>query len=83
MKIFDYIKSNKYDIIIYIAIASTVLGQVIIGWEYYIGQGGFLCANALYLYRDIKLDRPKSEIIKDVIFTALTVGLIIVYALSK
>ena len=75
----NFISANIYDIIIYTAIALTVIGQITVGWNFYVGQGGFLVANILYLVRDIKLERPKSEITKDVIFTAITIGLIVVF----
>lgn len=78
----NYISNNLWDIVLYIAVAMTVLGQVIIGWQYYIGQGSFLIANVIYVVRDIKLERPKSDIIKDVIFSGLTISLMVIYSLQ-
>lgn len=66
----------------YVAIALTVLGQILIGIDYLIGQGCWLIANALYLTKAVKQDLGKAEITRNVVMSALTVGLMILYAVG-
>lgn len=60
----------------YIAIALTVIGQCTMGTSFYIGQGAYLLANIVNCTRDIKLNRPKADKIKNFTFLGITIGLI-------
>lgn len=58
----------------YVALALTIAGQVTIGANYYVGQGCYLLANMIAVYRNVKLDRPMPDKVRDWALTELTVG---------
>ena len=67
---------NGFDVL-YIAMAITVIGQCIVGNNVLIGQGLFLVSNITYLCRDFYLHRPIADKIKNTLFTAITIGIIL------
>lgn len=81
-KIIAKIKKSIFEILGYVAVALTVLGQILIGVDYLTGQGCWLVANALYLTKAVKQDLGKAEITRNVIMSALTIGLMILYAVG-
>lgn len=67
----------------YVALALTVCGQISIGANYYVGQGCYMLANIIAVYRNVKLDRPKPDKVRDWALTGLTAGCIIAAALMR
>ena len=68
----------------YISIVFTVIGQCVVGGNFYIGQAGFLIANIVNVGRDFALDRPAADKVKNVTFLGITIGIIIFnYFLKK
>lgn len=65
--------------ILYIPIALCLLGQVVIGKYYLLGQNLFLLANIISIIRTFAMKRPVSDKVKDSCFVAVTIGLIIIY----
>ena len=61
----------------YIAIALTVIGQVTVGRNFYIGQVAYLIANIVNCGRDLALGRPRADKIKNFTFLGITIGLIV------
>ena len=61
----------------YVAIALTVIGQVIVGQNFYLGQIAYLVANIVNCTRDVILKRPKADKIKNFTFLGITIGLIV------
>ena len=61
----------------YLVLFLTVAGQVLIGVNYYWGQGAWLIANAITVTRNIKLERPKADKVQGWFMFALTCGLIV------
>lgn len=70
---------KRWDNVGYAVMALLLIGQVTVGWLFMIGQGAYLIGNMLNVVRDFKLDRPKADKVKNICFTAITVGLIILY----
>ena len=70
---------KRWDNVGYIVMALLLVGQVTVGWLFIIGQSAYLIGNVLNVVRDFKLNRPKADKIKNVCFTAITFGLIILY----
>ena len=71
---------NKiWDNVGYIVMGLLLIGQVTVGWIFMIGQGAYLVGNILNVVRDFKLGRPKADKVKNICFTAITLGLIILY----
>lgn len=60
----------------YAVLFLTIVGQVLIGVSYFLGQGTWLLANAFTVTRNIKLDRPKADKVQGWFMFALTFGLI-------
>ena len=65
----------------YVALALTIAGQVTIGANYFVGQGCYLLANLISVYRNLKLDRPTPDKVRDWALTGLTAGCIIAAAI--
>jgi len=63
----------------YISLTLCIFGQIAVGYMYIPAQIVYLCANIMSLVRSISIKLPKANIIKDVVFTAITVGLIAIY----
>lgn len=64
---------------LYFVLALTILGQMTIGLSYLVGQGTWLVANLITVWRDCALDRPRADKVKDVCMLCLTIGLIAIY----
>ena len=63
----------------YTTLALCIFGQIAVGYVYLIAQFAYLAANILAVIRDFKLDLPMANKVKDVCFTAITIGLIVIY----
>lgn len=61
----------------YLVLFLTVAGQVLIGVNYYWGQGAWLIANAITVTRNVKLERPRADKVQGWFMFALTCGLIV------
>lgn len=68
---------NLFTNLAYMAIAMTVIGQCVMGANFYMGQGAYLVANIINCTRDIILERPKADKIKNFTFLGITIGLIL------
>lgn len=64
--------------ILYIAMILTIVGQCVVGKSFYFGQFAFLIANVIYLCRDFVLRRPRADKIKNICFTGITLGVILI-----
>lgn len=64
----------------YLTLALTIAGQVLIGGNYFAGQGCWLVANLISVARCFVLHRPPADTVKESALTALTLGLIVYYA---
>lgn len=67
----------------YVALALTVAGQVTIGANYFVGQGCYLFANVIAVWRNVKLERPKPDKVRDWALTGITTGCIIAAAIMR
>lgn len=61
----------------YFTLALCIFGQITVGTWYLLAQFGYLIANALGVARDFALNLPKANKVRDVVFTAITVALIV------
>lgn len=61
----------------YIGLALTIIGQIVIGPMWIVGQSLWLTANIIAVARDFALHRPVADKVKDIGLTALTAGLIV------
>ena len=72
-------KENFWDNAGYVVLVLLLIGQITVGWLFMIGQSAYLIGNLINVVRDFKLNRPKADKIKNICFTAITIGLIILY----
>lgn len=75
-------KEKFWENSMYAVIVLLVIGQITVGWLFYVGQGAYLIGNIISVLRDFKMDRPKADKIKNLLFTAITIGLIMLRMLS-
>ena len=64
----------------YVVLFLTVVGQILIGVNYFLGQSTWLLANAITVTRNVKLDRPRADKVQGWFMFALTFGLIVANA---
>lgn len=67
-----------WEFIGYLTLGFCIIGQVTVGYWYLLAQGVYLAANGLGVIRDVALKLPRANLIKDICFTAITIGLIII-----
>ena len=73
------INSNVlWEIVGYVTLALCIFGQIAVGYIYLVAQFAYLVANVASVTRDFKLELPMANKVKDVVFTAITVGLIVI-----
>lgn len=75
-------KEKFWENSMYAVIVLLVIGQITVGWLFYVGQGAYLIGNIISVLRDFKMDRPKADKIKNLLFVAITIGLIMLRMLS-
>ncbi|MBO7132087.1 hypothetical protein J6V85_02390 [Candidatus Saccharibacteria bacterium] len=67
-----------WEIVNYIALVGLVVGQITIGFFFYVGQITFLATDIVILIRSIAIKQNKSDIIKNVCMTAIAAGVLII-----
>lgn len=86
----EAIKENKREarkfiiceIAMYVVLALTIIGQIVIPASILIGQSVWLVSNIIAVSRDFVLHRPPSDKIKDACMLAITAGIIAAYLLG-
>lgn len=73
-------KNNwKWEMLGYVGLILCVVGQITVGYWYLVAQVVYLIANITSVVRDFALGLPNANKVKDVVFTGITIGLIVVY----
>ena len=75
-------KEKFWENSMYAVIVLLVIGQMTVGWLFYVGQSAYLIGNIINVLRDFKMNRPKADKIKNLLFTAITIGLIMLRMLN-
>lgn len=75
-------KETIWEIVGYIGLALCVFGQIAIGWVYLVAQCAYLLANISGVIRDFALKLPNANKVKDIVFTAITLALIVIRIVS-
>lgn len=75
-------KETIWEIVGYIGLALCVFGQIAIGWVYLVAQCAYLLANISGVVRDFALKLPNANKVKDIVFTAITLALIVIRIVS-
>jgi len=71
-----------WEIIGYITLALCIIGQITVGKWYLLAQSAYLIANIAGVFRDFALHLPAANKVRDVVFTAITIALIIVFCVK-
>ena len=66
----------------FLIMALLIIGQCTVGEWFFFGQAVYLMANGLNVIRDFVLKRPISDKVKDVCFSAITIGLILIRVMA-
>lgn len=66
----------------YVTLTGLIVAQVTIGYWYLFAQGLYLFCNVINLIRDFAEHMPTSYKVKDSCFTAITIGLIIIWIIK-
>lgn len=75
-------KEKRWENIALLCFGLTVLGQGLVGGFYLIAQFVWLAANVISLIRNIVLDRPKADKLRDAGLIGLTTALIVLRVLG-
>lgn len=70
-------KEKIWDIIGYTNLALCIIGQITVGYFYLLAQTTYLIANGIGVIRSFALKRPVADKMKDIVFFAITIALII------
>ena len=71
-------KEIFWEVVSYFILALLVIGQVTIGKYYLFAQAIYFIANICGVIRDCAIKLPKSNIIRDICFASISLGLIII-----
>lgn len=69
--------NKTWEIVGYIALLGLVIGQIIVGYWYLVAQTLFLICNLATTIRCFAIHQPPADKVKNCVFTAISVGLII------
>lgn len=73
-------KNNTFwEIIGYTTLALCIVGQITVGYIYLVAEIMYLVGNILSVIRNFALHLPLSNKVRDIVFTGITIGLIIIY----
>ena len=67
-----------WEIVGYVTLALCVFGQITVGYFYLVAQVAYLIANIASVVRDFALKLPNANKVRDIVFTGITVALIII-----
>ena len=71
-------KTVIWEIVGYIGLILCVFGQIAVGYLYITAQIAYLIANLSAVVRDFALDLPPANKVRDIVFTGITVALIVI-----
>lgn len=72
-------KNEKFwEFINYLCLAGLIIGQITIGFMFYVGQTVYLITDILILIRVFACKYPLSEKVKNVALTAICLGVLVV-----
>ena len=68
-----------WEVIGYSTLALCIFGQIAVGYYYLVAQFAYLIANLCGVVRDFALHLPKANRVRDIVFSAITVALIVIH----
>lgn len=76
-------KNKFWELVGYIALAGLIIGQITIGFDFWIGQIAYLVTDIIIMVRGFIINQPTSDKVKNVAMTAICLGVCIVKFFSK
>lgn len=70
-------KIDWWEVFSYCGLVAAVIAQITVGDWFVLGQALFAASNVVNIIRDWKLKLPTSNLVKDVIFFGISIGLIV------
>ena len=70
-------KNMVWEIVGYINLMLCIIGQITVGYWYLFAQFIYISANIIGIVRNFKLGLPMANKVKDIVFTGITLALII------
>jgi len=67
----------------YVNLALCLFGQIAIGWFFIPAQIAYLIGDIIAVVRNITLHRPIADHVRDLTFTIITIGIIIIKVFGK
>ena len=67
-----------WELVGYSTLALCIFGQIAVGYVYLVAQVAYLVANVFSVVRDFALDLPRANKVRDVVFTGITLALIVI-----
>ena len=71
-------KQKFWEIIGYISLVGLIIGQITIGFNFWIGQTAYLISNIIITIRCFAIKQNTSDKIKNIALTAICIGIIII-----
>lgn len=65
----------------YLTLIGLIIGQIIVGYWYLLAQTLYLICNIACTIRTFAINQPPADKIKNCVFTAITIGLIIIWVI--
>ena len=76
-------KKKLWEINGYISIAGLIIGQITIGFSFWIGQIAYLISNIIITIRCFAIKQNTSDKVKNIALTAICIGIMIVKGVWK
>ena len=71
-------KQKFWEIIGYISLVGLIIGQITIGFSFWIGQIAYLLSNIIITIRCFAIKQNTSDKVKNIALTAICIGIIII-----
>ena len=72
-----------WEVIGYVCLALCIFAQITVGYVYMVAQTAYLVSNTWAVIRAFKLDLPRADKVRNVVFLAITIALILIRIFSK
>ena len=76
-------KKKFWEIIGYISLVGLIIGQITIGFSFWIGQTAYLISNIIITARCFAIKQNTSDKVKNIALTAICIGIIIVKGVTQ
>lgn len=68
-----------WELVAYLSLTGCIIGQIVVGYAYLFAQIVYLTCNVMATIRSFAIHQPPADKIKNCVFTAISLGLIIIW----